>query len=218
MIDNSSSDKTVDIVKNEYPNVNLITLDSNIGFGAAHNKVLSLITSNYHLIVNPDIFFSTDTLEEMVNYLDNMKDISMVSPKIKNEDGTEQYLPKVNPKFKYFIGGRFEKYGGIFAKWRAEYTRKNELIIAPVDIDFCTGCFMLVRTDILWEVNGFDERYFLHFEDADLTREVKVKGRVVFNPNFEVTHLWKRDNVKSLKVFCIALNSMYKYFRKWGLN
>lgn len=218
VVDNNSSDKTNLIIEKEFPEVHLIKMKENVGFGAGHNQIISRVDSKYHLIVNPDINFDANILEGLAEYMDKNSDVVMVSPKILNHDGTEQYLPKLNPKIRYFLGGRFEKYGGIFAKWRAEYTRRNETFIQPTDIEFCTGCFMFNRTITLKQVGGFDERYFLHFEDADLARMMKQKGRVVFQPDYEVHHLWKRDNVKSRKVFVIALQSMFKYFRKWGLS
>lgn len=218
VVDNNSSDNTTEIIESKFPEVNLIKLTENVGFGAGHNKVITNIDSTYHLIVNPDISFGPDTLEGLCNYMDENPLVVIVSPKILNHDGTEQYLPKLTPKIRYFLGGKFEKYGGIFEKWRADYTRRNETFTEPADIDFCTGCFMFTRSSTLKEVGGFDERYFLHFEDADLARMMKREGRVVFHPGYEVNHLWKRDNLKSRKVFIIALQSMFKYFRKWGLS
>lgn len=217
VIDNDSTDDTTFIIEKEFPEVHLLKMKENVGFGAGHNKAISLVESEYHLIVNPDITFDTNMLEGMVKYMDENPDIVITSPKVLNNDGTKQHLPKLNPKIKYFVGGKFETYGGIFAKWRAEYTRRDEEFFVPTDIEFCTGCFMFTRTATLKQVKGFDQRYFLHFEDADLTRTMKQYGRVIFHPGYEVKHLWKRDNVKSTKVFLIALMSMFKYFNKWGI-
>lgn len=218
VVDNNSSDETNLIIEKEFPKVHLIKMKENVGFGAGHNQIISRVESKYHLIVNPDINFDTKILEGLAEYMDENLDVVIVSPKILNHDETEQYLPKLNPKIRYFLGGRFEKYGGLFTKWRDEYTRRNETFIEPTDIEFCTGCFMFTRTSTLKQVGGFDERYFLHFEDADLARMMKQKGNVIFHPEYEVHHLWKRDNVKSRKVFVIALQSMFKYFKKWGLS
>lgn len=215
VVDNASSDKTVDIVKQNYPEVSVIELPKNIGFGAGHNIVINMVESDYHIIVNPDIFVHEGSIADLSTYMDNNPNIAIASPKIMNTDGTEQYLPKRYPKMKYFLGGRFEKYGKLFKKWRAEYTRCNENISQPTEIDFCTGCFMFCRTSSLKSVGGFDERYFLHFEDADLTREMKKVGKTMFVPYIIVTHEWKRENGKAGKVFRIALKSMYKYLRKW---
>lgn len=216
VVDNNSSDNTTLIIDEEYPEVQLLKLKENIGFGAGHNQVISKIESEYHIIINPDITFEADVIERLLKYMDENSDVVISTPRILNHDGTEQHLPKLDPKIKYFIGGRLENLGGFFSKLRAKYTRQNECILEPTDIEFCTGCFMFTRTSVLKSVNGFDQRYFLHFEDADLTRSMRKYGRVVFHPKFVVRHLWKRDNVRSYKVFLIALVSMFKYFHKWG--
>jgi len=218
VVDNASSDGTSLVIEKEFPKVKLIKMRENVGFGAGHNRVISKVESKYHLIVNPDIDFDMKLLNGLSEYMDQNSDVAVVSPKILNHDGTEQYLPKLNPKLKFFIGGKLEPYGEIFARWRSEYTRRDELFTQPIDIEFCTGCFMFARTSALKKVGGFDERYFLHFEDADLTRMLKKDGRVIFNPCYSVYHGWQRDNAKYSKVFFIAFLSMIKYFKKWGLS
>ena len=96
------------------------------------------------------------------------------------------------------------------------FTAKN--ITNVIDVDFCTGAFMFTRTEALKKLGGFDERYFLHFEDADLTRELKNFGRTVYNPEIRIIHKWQRDNKKLNKSFFVALNSMFKYMTKWGFT
>lgn len=215
VIDNDSNDSTIDIIKEKYQNVALIQMDDNTGFGYAHNQVLNMISSDYHVIINPDITFNSNVIKELVDYLEEHNDTVMITPRILNMDGTEQYLPKLSPKIRYLLGGRFEKFGGMFSRWRNEYTMKSESITEPIEIDFCTGCFMVVKTDVLKKLNGFDDRFFMYFEDADLTKRAKKYGKVIFYPNTFVTHEWKRESSKSLKYFMIQLSSMIKYFSKW---
>lgn len=216
VVDNASADNTVKIVKEEFPEVNLIINKKNKGFGSGHNEALKRIRSKYHIVINPDIIVDDNTIQKLVDYADNNSDIVCITPCILNTDGTEQHLPKRNPKFKYFLGGRLEGKYCFAAKLRAEYTRSDEEISNITDIDFCSGCFMFIRTEALMNIGGFDERYFLHFEDADLTRMLQKYGRTVYYPEVTVTHKWKRDNVKNKKIALIALNSMLKYFMKWG--
>lgn len=216
IIDNNSSDKTINLIKKRYPYVNLLSNKQNLGFGAAHNKIVNNLTSQYHIFVNPDIVTTSKTLVEIVDFMDKHENIAAMSPKVLNFDKTEQYLPKRRPAIKYMIGGRLEHICPKFSALRDKYTMKNDDISKPIDVDFCTGCFLVTRTDYLKKLNGFDERYFLYFEDADLTRKLQALGRTVYNPNIEVLHEWKRDSSKSFKMFLISLRSMIKYFNKWG--
>ena len=84
------------------------------------------------------------------------------------------------------------------------------------NVEFCSGCFMFFRTNVLSKLDSFDERQFMYFEDADITRRVLKKGyRTVYNPRFRVIHKWERASMKSLKFTLIAIHSAFRYFWKW---
>ena len=183
--------------------------DKNIGFGAAHNKILQYEMGKYHAVVNPDITVDSDVISKLARILDENPDICMVTPKILNSDGSEQKLPKKTPTMKYIFLGR------LFKKVRNEYVRADEEFKGITDIDFCTGCFFMIRSDVFEKIGGFDERYFMYLEDADLTRQAKRFGRVVYCPDISVQHLWERGSAKNPKLLLIHLNSFFKYLRKW---
>lgn len=216
IVDNASSDNTVALVKKNYPTIKVIESKKNVGFGAGHNLAIKEIDSDYHIFVNPDISVESNQIKNMIEYLEKNKDVVILTPKVLNTDGTEQFLPKVFPKIKYVISGKLESKANIFYKWRSQYTFRDRVITEPIEIQYSTGCFMVCRTSALKAVGGFDERYFLHFEDADLTREMLSKGRVMYNPNVYVTHTWHRDNIKNKNIRKIALQSLRKYYMKWG--
>lgn len=214
VVDNASIDKTVSIIE-EYSWVKLYRSENNLGFGKAHNLVIRHVKSKYHVIVNPDIIVKKDTFEKSLEYFKNNSDVVCMTPNILNSDGSVQFLPKKNPEMKYMIGGLFEKYSNFCRKLRDEYTLKNETIVEPIEVDFCSGCFMVTKTDSLHKINGFDDQFFLHFEDADITRRLKKCGKTVYNPQIQVTHKWQRENKKLNKSFGIALESMRLYMKKW---
>lgn len=215
VVDNASKDNTIEFIKEKYPWCIVIQNHGNIGFGKAHNLVIKNVRSKYHIIVNPDIFIPEDSILNAASFMNMNPDVVLMTPYMLNSDGTQQFLPKRNPSFKYLFGGMFEKHMKFCKKLREEYTRKNENIADPVDVEFCTGAFMFARTEALHRIGGFDERYFLHFEDADLTRELRKVGRTVYNPDIKIIHKWHRENRKINKSFWIALKSMFIYMRKW---
>ena len=206
IIDNNSDDKTL---LKDIKGATLIENKENSGFGGGHNKVLELPLGKYHAIINPDIQINEDVLKKLTDIMEENPDIVMLTPKILNPDGSEQYLPKRNPNLKYIFLGRLSH------KIRAEYTRAGETFKKPTDIDFCTGCFFVIRSEIFKKIGGFDERFFMYMEDADLSREAKKYGRVVYCPNIEVTHIWERASAKSLKAFLMHITSVFKYLLKW---
>ena len=213
--DNASTDQTVSIVKEEFPTVTLLESNKNEGFSKGNNRVLESLESQYHIIMNPDILLQEDIITPMSEYLDKNPDTMMLMPRLLNPDGTEQYTPKRAPRLHYMLGGHLERFGGVFRKWRDEYTMKQKDLSKPTEIYFCGGCFMFIRTDIFRKIGGFDERYFLYNEDADLTRMVWEYGKVVYLPSVSVVHLWERAYKKDRRYVWIQIRSMIKYFWKW---
>ena len=171
--------------------------------------VLNQEIGKYHFVINPDITISSDVISDMVDYFESNPDVVMAMPKIMNQDGTEQKLPKERPTFKRLFFGRLSK------KIRSEYVWASRDITAPTEIDFCTGCFFCIRGEVFKKLLGFDERYFMYFEDADITREVRRHKRAVYNPDTVVYHVWGRDSKTNYRLLLIHIMSMFKYFLKW---
>lgn len=213
VIDNASSDGTVELVKRDFPEVEVIETGENRGFGAGHNKMLAS-DSEYHAVLNPDITLNGDTLSGLVNYLEANPEVAMVTPKILNPDGTEQHLPKLKPTRRYMLLGRLSRYIKAFAPVREEYTRSLESITEPTEIEFCTGCFMVMRTELFKKIGGFDENFFMYMEDADLSDRMREYGKIVFNPDFSATHNWDGGSSKSLKLLKYHFRAMKMYFDK----
>lgn len=215
LVDNCSRDDTLNIAR-RYENITIIENDKNTGFGAGHNKALDLLQSKYHLILNPDITFKYDVIDQLVNYLGSNPDIGMISPKILYPDGTVQILPKKDPKPIYMLARRSKLKA--LTKYKDEYEMTETEADAAYDIEFASGSFMFLRTELFKKVGGFDERYFLYLEDADLSRKVRQHARVQYNPSFVVYHHWQQAGAKHLKYFLIHVASMIKYSSKWRIR
>lgn len=208
VIDNASNDGTADFIENMGQAI-VIKQDKNLGFGAAHNIALEQELGKYHFVINPDITLSSDVIADMVDYFEENPDVVMAMPKILNRDGTEQKLPKERPTFKRLFLGRLSD------KIRSEYVWADKDINEPIEINFCTGCFFCIRTDVFKKVLGFDDRYFMYLEDADLALKAKSKGKVMMLPQFAVTHAWERESSKSFKYLLIHIISSFKFLLKW---
>lgn len=220
VIDNNSDDNTVNLVEKNYPEVEVVRLKKNIGFGKAHNLVLEKIESEFHLIINPDVIITSKLNNTLISYLKKHDEVVIVTPKILNPDGSVQSLPKKDPKLIYMLAGKLEKYSNFFSKIRKKYTMYNKELTAkkPFCIDFCTGCFMMIRTKIFKKLKGFDDRFFMYLEDADLSRRARKYGKIVFLPTEKVVHFWHRESSRKLKFFFIHLKSTIKYLVKWKMK
>jgi len=213
IFDNASTDNTLAIIE-EYFGIYVFESKTNRGFGYGHNYILNHIESDYHTVINPDIIIDNDVITALCTVLERNSDVGMITPKILNPDGSEQFLPQRDPNIRFVILSKFKP----FYFYRKIYTCENERKSKPTVIDSSTGCFFIISTEVFREVNGFDERYFMYFEDADLSRKVRRKYKIVFHPGYYVYHGWKRENTRSLKGIKIFMQSMMKYLMKWNFH
>ena len=141
-------------------------------------------------------------------------EIGLLSPKICFPDGRSQILGKRNPKIKYLIASRMRDEANPSPELR-EYAMLDEDLSVPCEIENATGCFMMFRTDLFKKIGGFDKRYFMYFEDCDITRTVRKYAKAVFYPEAVVYHVWGRESKKNFKLMLVQISSMFKYFIKW---
>lgn len=217
VVDNGSTDGTVEHIKKNYPEVTVIKSEKNLGFGAGHNLILDRLDSDYHAIINPDIIVKDDVIAQLASFLNNNGDIGMASPEIRFPDGRMQILGKRNPCPAYLAASRLRG-NGEPSKLLREYAMLDCDLTKPFDIENASGCFMFIRTKLFKEIGGFDKRYFMYFEDCDLSREVNQRCRTVYYPNATVYHEWGRESKKNYKLALIQIKSMLSYYRKWGLR
>jgi hypothetical protein len=216
VIDNSSHDGTLDFVQTLDPSIELLRIPWNVGFGAGHNLVLPRLRSKYHVIINPDISLNEDAIANMARYMDEHPDVAMLSPRIVYpKTGEPQILGKRNPRLKYLFASRLRRFKRAQSLLH-EYAMTAEMSDeTPFVIENATGCFMFIRTETLQKIGGFDERYFLYFEDCDLTRMLAKEGKVLYYPQAVVEHVWHRESKKDFKLAMVQVQSMMKYFWKW---
>ncbi len=209
--DNKSTDSTREIIKEKFPSVILLENEKNGGFGYGHNKIIPLVNSDFHFVVNPDIILKEDSISVLSEYLSKNQDTVIVTPEILNLDGTRQNLPKKNPTIRYVIVSKFPG----FKRLRKEYTRETEDLSKPTEVEFSTGCFFGIRTEVFKKLGGFDDRFFMYMEDADISRRAKELGKVEYCPITSVFHAWERGNTRSMIGIRRWLMSMFRYFNKW---
>lgn len=220
--DNASSDGTPECITGLAQKSGMIRLVAgreNLGFGAAHNKILEQVEAPYHMICNPDIIMHPGAAERLLEMLESDERIAVATPKFLNPDGTVQRLNHPHPTiFDLFL----RRFAPRFLRERfreriQRYNMNHMGYDTTYDLDFASGALMECRTEALRDVGGFDPRYFLYFEDADLSRALQARGwRCVFCPEAVVTHQWKREAYTNYRGTIRSLASAFRYFRKWG--
>ncbi len=222
LIDNSPNLSLADIINED--RVEYIKLPQNIGFGAAHNiafKKAFELNSDYHLVLNPDIYFDPGTIEKIVDFMESNHDVGHLMPKVLYPDGGLQFLCKTNPTIFDLFARRFlpSTIQKLFSKRMAQYEcQDRDYQSIMYDIPYLSGCFMFLRVSKLKEVGLFDERIFMYIEDADLTRRFLEKSRTVYYPLVEVFHLFAKGSHKSWKLTWYSIHGAFVYFKKWGFK
>ena len=167
LIDNSPSDLLRIL---QFDNrINYIHNPSNPGFGSSHNIALQKsldLNADYHLVLNPDIYFSSGTLENIVDFMNENKNIGHLMPKILYPNGEFQFLCKKNPTFfDLFIRGFLpsflkNKFAFRLNNYLYKFANFNDIIF---DVPYLSGCFMFFRISTLKKVGFFDEKIFMYF-------------------------------------------------------
>lgn len=218
VVDNNSSDNTIHIIEENFKQVRIIENKKNVGFGAAHNMAIQSTGGKYHLVLNPDITLLEDSIGKLIDFMEKNNDVGLVSPKIVFPDGSIQYLCKREPRLFDLGIIRFTPgfIKSVFKKRIDYYEMRDTGYDKIMDVPSLSGSFMLFRKSVLDRIGGFDENYFIYFEDTDITRRTAETARTVFYPYTSVIHLWNRHSHKNIKHFIISLISTAKYFNKWG--
>lgn len=212
IVDNTDKTGTLAELEQQYADVKYVATGKNLGFGGGHNYVMSRLNSKFHAIVNPDIILEMDAFSALLSFMQE-ESIGMCVPRLVDEAGEllgvyRRELTVWDMFLRMFLKGCFKKRQAYHTMQDADYTK-------PFDVPFAQGSFLLIRTDLFKKLGGFDERFFLYMEDADLCKRVNEVSRLVYCPDATVVHKWERGSHKSGNLFKLHVQSMISYFSKW---
>ncbi|MDL2293581.1 glycosyltransferase family 2 protein [Ruminococcaceae bacterium OttesenSCG-928-D13] len=218
LVDNASPDGALDtVMAHGVPHGTVVLArKQNRGYGAGHNAVLPMLNSRYHVVSNPDIEISSDVLNTMADWMDAHPGVAITAPKLCFPDGREQLLAKRRPALLPLVARQTR--WGFLEKYERRYLMLDRDLSYPTDVQFISGSFFMIRTEVFRKMGGFDEKYFMYVEDADITQKALRHGRAVYLPQVSVTHAWHRDAHRKPKQFWWQCRSMLRYFGKWGFK
>ncbi len=216
IIDNSTNDALRNAVMNTDRIYYIHSL--NLGYGSGHNVAIRQsieMGADYHIVLNPDIYWEGDVIGEIAKYMNANPDIGQVMPKVFYPDGRLQYLCKMCPSpmdliFKRFLPSRFTEKR--LNKFQLRFTGYDK----EMNVPYLSGCFMFFRVKALKDIGLFDERFFMYPEDIDITRRVHAKYRTMFYPYVSIVHAHAAASKTNKKMLKIHIINMIKYFNKWG--
>lgn len=190
----------------------------NPGFGAGHNKAINqaLSSSRYHLVLNPDVIFDPVILTKMFTYLENNDSIALLSPLVVYPSKEIQYLCKLLPTPVDAFLRRFFRGSQMMNRRNLRYEMRLTNYDRELDVPYLSGCFMFLRCSALKQIGGFDERFFMYYEDTDLTRRIHQVYRTVFYPEVTIIHKFAKESHNFNRMFFAHIYSAIQYFNKWG--
>jgi GT2 family glycosyltransferase len=190
----------------------------NIGFGKGHNLAISLVgdSSDFHIFLNPDISFDPKVISELLRFMSDSEDVGALMPRINYPNGDLQPLCKLLPSPMDLIFRRFVPFRRIKEKINRRYEMHQLPQDRPSDVPTLSGCFLLIRTELIKRMSGFDERFFMYMEDVDLVRRIGDVSRITYYPLVAVVHGYAKGSYRSRKLLYYHVRSAIKYFNKWG--
>ncbi len=199
LVDNSESEEYAAAVRallktlqsDSFFSMRFSQAEQNSGFGAGHNSVISRLASDYHLILNPDAELAEAALCGGLAALEDNEQFALVSPRVLGPDGAQEFLCKSYPSVLVLLLRAFAP--KFIRRWFRSKLYSYELRdvcegAEPAQVLLASGCFMLLRTAALQSIQGFDENYFLYFEDFDLSLRLRERGQLMFLPAMLITH------------------------------
>jgi hypothetical protein len=197
----------------------LIQGHGNVGYGKAHNLALTGLKSDFHLMLNPDVILNQEALSEGLGYMQSRSNTVMAAPHALSHDGQRQYLCKRYPSaLTIFVRGFLPKaLQKAFALRLALYEMQELPETRPTaSVPIISGCFMLCRTQPLIAAGGFNESYFLYFEDFDLSLRLGKVGQIAYLPAMKITHSGGNAAKKGFTHISYFIRSAIRFFNRHG--
>ncbi len=193
----------------------------NGGFGYGHNIGLKMSLNdsniNYHLVLNPDVYFESEELLKIINFMDINPEIGNLMPKVCYPDGSIQFLCKLLPTPYDWIGRSFNPFKSIVEKRNQKFELRFTNYDKVMEVPYLSGCFMFLRLDAIRKIGFFDEGIFMYGEETDLCRRLIANDfKTIYFPEVKIFHEFEKGSHKSFRLTWIGIKSAIYYFNKWG--
>ena len=189
IVDNFSEDSSVNIIKDNFPSYTLFCSESNLGFSKANNLAVKQSQGKYLLFLNTDTILKENTPEILSDYLNEHKKVGVIGSRLTFKDGSYQLscgrFPNLAIEFVYKIKAELDyrwhrTFSGFYDRQYSQ-TRK---------VGWVTGACLMMRRDVFEQIGGFDENFFMYFEDKDICKRVTELGyKIIYYPKTTIIHL-----------------------------
>lgn len=182
IVDNHSTDNTIEKIKETKIKVSLVEQEINGGYSKANNKGAEKAVGELLFFLNPDTEVLNNSVNDLFKYLNNHQDIGIIAPKLIQGDSKVQlsvrHFPTLWGVFKEYLFNQKNTYNA--------YAPSSD---EPVEVDVVYAAAILIPKNIFKLVNGFDEKYFLYYEDIDLCKKIrKIGNKIIYYPQVSLRH------------------------------
>jgi N-acetylglucosaminyl-diphospho-decaprenol L-rhamnosyltransferase len=218
VVDNCSQDASCLMVAEEFPQVHLIKSEINGGYAYGNNLGLRQFHARYYLLLNPDTVLPPDALANMLGFMDSNPQAGIAGPKLVLADGSLDLACKrgfptpANSFYKLFGLSRLFPNSKRFGQYNMTYLDPDQV----AEVDSVVGAFMMVRGQVVEQIGGLDEAYFMYAEDLDWALRAKQAGwKVYYYPQVTVLHYKRRASEQNSKKARYEFwRAMYIFYRK----
>lgn len=210
--DNGSTDDSLAVLKNSYPEVHRIILDENYGFAEGYNRALKGLHSQYYVLLNSDVEVTEDWLIPLIGYMDTHPGVAACQPKIRSWHNRDYF------EYAGACGGFIDQYGYPFCRGRimATVEKDSGQYDTVLPVFWATGAALFIRSADYWQVGGLDGRFFAHMEEIDLCWRLINENKIsVCIPQSTVYHVGgatlKKENPR--KTFLNFRNNLVMLYK-----
>lgn len=197
VVDHDSQPDAVRVIRERHPRARVVATADNPGFGAGMNRGARETDAARLLLINPDALVEEPIVDALQAIMTEQPDVAVVGPLVREPDGSIQASARRFPGLTTVVAGRTTWLTRVLPKnrWTTQNLLTGPDVRAPVAVDWVSGACMLVRREAFDQVDGFDEGFFLYWEDADLCRRLREAGwRTVYQPAVAVHHVTGRSS------------------------
>lgn len=212
LVDNASSDGSIEAVKRSFPEVKCIENNKNLGFAKANNLAIRQANGRYVVLLNTDTVLTQSALRILIEFMDSNKDVAICGGQLLNGDGSLQNSIANIPT----LATELLNKSLLRRLFPVRYPGKENLFERPTEVESVIGACMVVSKDAIDRVGLLDETYFFFLEETDWCLSMRKKGwRIFFHPSARIFHLQgqtaKKNNIAARIEYW---RSRYSFFRK----
>ncbi|MEH2437883.1 MAG: glycosyltransferase family 2 protein [Nostoc sp.] len=213
IVDNASSDNSIELLAINYPQIHVVKQIENRGFGAGNNAGAKVASGEFLFLLNTDTVLTSNILPHLIELMQEDPQVGIIGPKLLNPDGSLQISvsPALGIKGEYQARKMHQDYLNISQQSLIEQEFQE-----IKEVDIVVGAAFFIRSSLFHELSGFDENFFMYFEESDLCQRAQYQGyKIIYTPHVSLIHLKGYSIQKAANIMSIEYRrSQIYYYQK----